>query len=171
MQNLSGGAASVAAPSPKRALPTTVDESWCRFFSSKPQRKNNKSNGVIKNEKLIQVLMRRYDGPAGELQVRLVVDEGPSQPSSIDICSLLKAMETARDLGVDLIGINLNQDPPVLKAQDYSKLAYKASSKKQTKGDKKPTKEFKFRVSSTTWIGGCNVCDVSILNQSLYFFL
>lgn len=105
------------------------------------------------NEKLIQVLMRRYDAPAAELQVRLVVDEGPARPSSIDIVSLLKAMETARDLEVDLIGINLQQDPPVVKAQDYSKLAYKASSKKQTKSDKKPTKEFKFRVSiRSSWM-------------------
>lgn len=91
--------------------------------------------------------MRRYDAPAGELHVRLVIDEGPTQPSSIEVVSLLQAMETARDLDVDLIGINLNQDPPVVKAQDYTKLAYKASNKKQTKSNKKPTKEFNFRVS------------------------
>ena len=100
------------------------------------------------NEDLIQVLMRRYDAAAADLMVRLVIDEGPTQPSSIDVVPLREAMETAFDLDVDLIGINLNQDPPVVKAQDYTKLAYKASAKKQqTKSDKKPTKEFKFRVS------------------------
>jgi translation initiation factor IF-3 len=99
------------------------------------------------NENLIQVLMRQSDAAAGDLMVRLVIDEGPDKPSSIDVVPLREAMETAIDLDVDLIGINLNQDPPVVKAQDYTKLAYKASAKKQTKNDKKPTKEFKFRVS------------------------
>jgi translation initiation factor IF-3 len=99
------------------------------------------------NENLIQVLMRQSDAAAGDLMVRLVIDEGPDQPSSIDVVPLREAMETAIDLDVDLIGINLNQDPPVVKAQDYTKLAYKASAKKQTKNDKKSTKEFKFRVS------------------------
>lgn len=99
------------------------------------------------NEDLIQVLIRRYDAAAADLMVRLVIDEGLKQPSSIDVVPLRQAMETALDLDVDLIGINLNQDPPVLKAQDYTKLAYRASAKKQTKRDKKPTKEFKFRVS------------------------
>jgi hypothetical protein len=142
-----------AAPqSPSLFSPTVVDLSssesaTSRFFSSKPQRKRNKNNGAIMNEQLIRVLMRRYDAPAGELNVRLVIDEGPTQPSSIEVVSLLQAMETARDLDVDLIGINLNQDPPVVKAQDYTKLAYKASNKKQTKSNKRPTKEFNFRVS------------------------
>jgi translation initiation factor IF-3 len=96
------------------------------------------------NEHLITSLMRRYDASAGALHVRLVVDEGPGQASSIEVVSLLQAMETARDLDVDLIGINLEQNPPVVKAQDYTKLAYKAVSKKQ-KASGKATKEFTFR--------------------------
>jgi translation initiation factor IF-3 len=88
--------------------------------------------------------MKRYDVSAGELYVRLVVDEGPSNPSSSEVVSLLKAMETARDLDVDLIGINLEQDPPVVKAQEYTKLAYRTLSKKQ-KSSSKATKEFTLR--------------------------
>ena len=126
-----------------------LDESRRFFSSNKPQRtsRKNQNNGVVMNENLIQVLMRQSDAAAGDLMVRLVIDEGPDQPSSIDVVPLREAMETAIDLDVDLIGINLNQDPPVVKAQDYTKLAYKASAKKQTKNDKKSTKEFKFRVS------------------------
>jgi translation initiation factor IF-3 len=116
-----------------------------RFFSSRPPKRDKKAGGpVMMNEHLIQTLMRRYDASAGTLHVRLVVDEGPGQASSIEVVSLLQAMETARDLDVDLIGINLEQDPPVIKAQDYTKLAYKAVSKKQ-KVSGKATKEFTFR--------------------------
>lgn len=147
---LSVGISAPQSPPCATNLNSPIDSSPppTRFFSSRPQqqRKNKrKNNGVVVNEDLIQILMRRYDAAAGDLLVRLVVDEGPSQPSSIQVVSLLKAMETARDLDVDLVGINLNQDPPVVKAQDYGKLAYKAASKKQTKSDKKPTKEFKLR--------------------------
>ena len=68
--------------------------------------------------------------------MRLVVDEGRGNPSSIEVVSLLQAMETARDLDVDLIGIDLEQDPPVVKASDYTKLAYRALSKKQKSSNK-----------------------------------
>ena len=156
IQSLSTAAEGVAAPQTPYfsrgssvLLPLYADT---RYFSSKPRR-NQKNDGFLMNEQLIQVLMRRYDAAAGNLHVRLVIDEGPTQPSSIEVVSLLQAMETARDLDVDLIGINLNQNPPVVKAQDYTKLAYKAASKKQTKGangSKKPMKEFKFRVRIRT---------------------
>jgi translation initiation factor IF-3 len=116
-----------------------------RFFSSKAPRRNKEAKRpVTMNEHLIKTLMKRYDVSAGEVYVRLIVDEGPSNPSSIEVVSLLKAMETARDLDVDLIGINLEQDPPVVKAQEYTKLAYRTLSKKQ-KSSSKATKEFTLR--------------------------
>lgn len=126
-----------------------------------PKKKKGKGQqGPLLNEQLIQSLMRKVNGKnsgmplsAESIQVRLVIDRGPSTPPSSEVTSLVDAMETSSELNVDLIAVSLDKDPPVIKAMDYSKLEYRlqkqksgSSSKGSGKGsDSKPTKNFKFR--------------------------
>ena len=80
-----------------------------------------------------------------ETLVRLVIDQARDEKSQISILSLKKAIEMSSALGVDLVGINLEQNPPVVKAVDYNKLLYKESKKSSSSG-MKSSKEFKFKV-------------------------
>jgi translation initiation factor IF-3 len=51
------------------------------------------------------------------------------------ICSIDDAMKIANNLGLDLVEISPNVDPPVCKVIDYKKFIY--DQKKKTKSDKK----------------------------------
>ena len=70
--------------------------------------------------------------------------------SDVQLVSLSQAISISTEIGVDLIGINLQQTIPVIRAIDYSKFLYEQSSK-TSKGKKKhnkptkPNKEFTFR--------------------------
>jgi translation initiation factor IF-3 len=82
--------------------------------------------------------------------VRLVIDRQQGEPSKIEVVSLLRAMEISTELEVDLIGVQLHQDPPVVRAQDYNKMAYRSSKSKAENSSKNKSntmKEMKFRVS------------------------
>jgi len=133
--------------------------------SSNKRKKNNKNQGPLMNERLIQTIMRKHANKTNnpeDVKVRLVIDQGPTEPSLIDIVSLVQAMEKSVDMDVDLIAIALDKDPPVVKAVDYSKLAYRQEKlsnsstsntaanrtkrgQKKTVVDGKALKIFKFR--------------------------
>lgn len=124
-----------------------------RFLSSRPSqqqqqwRPRQKPKGPLLNEHLVSFLLNKSKSSnANEIEVRLVVttlDGGNSKP---EVVSLMKAVEVSTELGVDLVGINVDQNPPVIKAQDYGKLAYQTEKGSSSKsGNSKPVKEFKFK--------------------------
>jgi translation initiation factor IF-3 len=83
---------------------------------------------------------------ADEVDVRLVIDEGPDKPPTVDVVSLTEAIEIALERMVDLIGTEINKDPPVIRATQLSKLVYKKermASKNKSTG--KQSKSFRFR--------------------------
>jgi len=143
------------------------------------RRHNKKNQGPLMNERLIETLVRNNNKnkqmqsnnntTPEDVQVRLVIDQGPTEPSVIEVVNLLNAMETSLEMDVDLIAVALDKDPPVIKAVDFSKLAYRQQKagvapsagaakaatktkkgKKKTVVDGKVTKEFKFRAKIET---------------------
>mmetsp|Transcript_32267 Transcript_32267/g.47324 ORF Transcript_32267/g.47324 Transcript_32267/m.47324 type:complete len:360 (-) Transcript_32267:135-1214(-) len=129
-----------------------------RLFSAASNRNrgtrptSNKHDGPdLINERLIKALLRGKNITADNVQVRLVIDQGKGQPSQIDIVSLTAAMDTSSKLGVDLVGINIKQDPPVIKAIDVKKLIYDKNKKSSGSGGgsggsgMKQTKTYKFK--------------------------
>lgn len=88
--------------------------------------------------------------------VRLVIDKGDaSVPAEVHVLSLKEAIEKATAFHLDLVGINLQQDPPVIKAVNYKKLLYDQKKKikaaaasshdSTTEGLKKKPKEWSFK--------------------------
>lgn len=59
-------------------------------------------------------------------QVRLVVEGQGAR-----IISLQEALKLADEMGLDLVEISPNQDPPVCKIMDYGKWKFEQSKKKQ----------------------------------------
>jgi translation initiation factor IF-3 len=112
------------------------------------QQSNNKKkdSGLLANERLIKVLMKNTTKAAGDLMVRLVIDEGKDLPSTVEVVSLTEAIEISLDRDTDLIGTSLNTDPPVLRATQLSKLEYK-KKQAEAKNNKvtKLKKSFRFR--------------------------
>ena len=89
-----------------------------------------------------------------DVQVRLVVDaKERGQKSLVEVVSLDEAIRTAVDRQVDLIGIQLNQEVPVVRATLLSKFQYQKSQAQDKKkagggnGDSssKAIKRFRFR--------------------------
>jgi len=134
-----------------------------RYFSSRPPfQKNNKSNnknfrkkggggGPLVNEHLIRNLLRKSRTDAQSTKIRLVIDRGADVKPDVELMSLTQAIATTGELGVDLVGINLQQEYPIIKAVDYNKLLYDESKKKSVKGTSgkvntaQVRKEFQFK--------------------------
>lgn len=137
-----------------------------RHFSSKPYPQKNRNNknggnkfrnkgkdrGVLLNEHLIRNLLRKSGKDAKSTEIRLMIDREADAKPDIQIMSLTEAIATSGELGVDLVGINLQQEYPIVKAIDYNKLQYKESKKKSAGknsggkvGGTYVTKEFQFR--------------------------
>jgi translation initiation factor IF-3 len=77
-------------------------------------------------------------------QVRLISSEG----EQLGILSLEDALNEAKDVGLDLVEVAPNSDPPVCRVMDYGKFRYEASKKvqearKKTRGGQ--MKEIKLR--------------------------
>jgi translation initiation factor IF-3 len=77
-------------------------------------------------------------------QVRLISAEG----EQLGILSLQDALNEATDVGLDLVEVAPNSDPPVCRVMDYGKFRYEASKKvqearKKTRGGQ--MKEIKLR--------------------------
>jgi len=93
--------------------------------------------------------LKKTSKPASSIDVRLVVETESRGDVSTEtkIVTLIEAIEQSSKLGLDLIGVSIEQSPPVIRAQDYAKMAYRASkraSKNEASKKKKPTKEIKF---------------------------
>jgi translation initiation factor IF-3 len=89
----------------------------------------------------------KANGPT-EIQVRLVVDEAGETPSTVMVCSLAEAIEVSLDRMTDLIGVALNNDPPVIRAVRLSKLEYEneqAVAKQKSAAKSRQAKTFRFR--------------------------
>jgi translation initiation factor IF-3 len=120
-----------------------------RFFSQAPpqksQRRGNKADrGPLMNERLVKFLIEKSASPdAHGITVRFVQQHG-DEKAKTEMVSLMRAVEVSTELGIDLIGINVEQDPPIIKALDYAKSMYK-SEKTSKKSSSKATKEFKFK--------------------------
>lgn len=128
-----------------------------RFFSSRQQNNNNnnrrqkKDKGPPINEVLVSFLVKSKACDASDIPVRLVAHrEGDDKAPVTEVVSLLEAVNISVELGVDLIGINMTQDPPIIKAQDFDKLMYKterSKSKANSNSSQKAVKEFKFKAN------------------------
>ena len=103
---------------------------------------SNTPNGVLVNDKLVKYLLATSQGLSAEdINVRLVVVQ-EDKTTSTSVVSLMKAIEISTDLAVDLVGVILDQSPPVIKAQDFGRLAYQ---RKKNTSAPKLVKEFRFR--------------------------
>ena len=133
-----------------------------RLFAGGYKRKGGekgKQDGPLRNEHLVRFLLKTNKASSADsVQVRLVVDKGAGIPPETDVVSLQSAIDTANHIGLDLMEISLQQDIPVIKALDYSRLLFEQSkssgSGKQKGGGKKgkggggsglAVKEFKFK--------------------------
>lgn len=133
-----------------------------RSFSSQ-QRGRRKSNSkdsttnALSNEKLIQELIKKFPQASGpdDIEVRLVIDEGPEMPSTVQVCSLSQAITISLDRMADLLGTALQSDPPVIRVTQLSKLAYQkeqaASKQKAASSKAKQKKTFRFRAGIDTY--------------------
>ncbi len=102
-------------------------------------------------------------------EVQPEVEEKQAKKNKIQLVSLSQAISIATEIGVDLVGITLQQKIPVLRAIDYSKFLYEQSAKekKRKKSIKKQTKankEFTFRA-------GIDVHDLERKTKNLVSYL
>ena len=77
-------------------------------------------------------------------EVRVIDSEG----NQIGIIPIREALETAADVGLDLVEVSPNADPPVCKIMDYGRYRYEQTKKKQEAKKKQSTfqlKEIKVR--------------------------
>ena len=107
---------------------------------------NNSNNNSNINNNNINNNINNNQLPAESIQVRLVVDHGGGQRDPMTIVTLAQAMQISVDLNLDLIGVQLNQDIPVIRAQSIQKLQYKEKTKATANQTKAlPLKEIKFK--------------------------
>ena len=118
--------------------------------------KNSKNNSkILANEQLVSQLIRNAGvSSADKVTVRLVIDEGPDAPSSIQIITLSEAITLSLDRELDLIGANVEGDPPVIRATQLAKLEYKhkqaQKKNQQSSSNKKEQKSFRFKAGIDT---------------------
>lgn len=119
------------------------------FASSRPKKgQTKKETEVVSNEKLISVIMKKNgESDPKKVMVRLVIDEGPENPSTVSIVSLAEAIKVSVERMTDLIGTSLEADPPVIRAAELAKLQYRQrqSQQKNVAKAKTQTKSFRFR--------------------------
>jgi translation initiation factor IF-3 len=123
-----------------------------RAFSSRRrggryEKPAKKESNVLANEHLIIAIMKKHGSlTADDVDVRLVIDEGPDMPPTVDVVSLTEAIEISLDREVDLIATEINKDPPVIRATKLSKLIYrKEQMASKNKSTGKQSKSFRFR--------------------------
>lgn len=113
-------------------------------------KQGKQDSNVVSNEQLISTLIRNAgESSADKVTVRLVIDEGPDTPSSVEILTLSEAIALSLDRELDLIGANITGDPPVIRATQLSKLEYKhqqaQKKQQQAASNKKERKSFRFK--------------------------
>ncbi len=113
-------------------------------------------SGVLANEDLVARLIRASSATSADsLMIRLVIDEGPNNPSTVQVVSLSEAIQVSLDRMTDLFAISLDSDPPVIRAAELSKLEYKHEQAKkrqqqQTASSRKEKKIFRFKAGIGT---------------------
>ena len=127
---------------------------------SPQKRKHTKQNSQPPiNEALVRILSKNTPPNTNvqSIQVRVLIDSKERDaPPMIELTTLKEAISKSVNEGVDLVGINLNQDVPVLKCIDFNKFLYQQSKKNTRKtngsgangaggGGKKATKQFTFK--------------------------
>ncbi|WP_422667586.1 translation initiation factor IF-3 [Buchnera aphidicola] len=102
----------------------------------------------MKGGKRIQLMRpNRINNEIRAMRVRLTGIEG----DQMGIYSLREALEKSEELGLDLVEISPNAEPPVCRIMDYGKFLYeKSKSSKEQKKKQKiiQVKEIKFRPST-----------------------
>jgi translation initiation factor IF-3 len=76
-------------------------------------------------------------------EVRLIDDEG----ENVGVISRNDALEKARSLGLDLVLISPNENPPVARIIEWSKFKYSIEKKSRNKGKSVESKEWRFNAS------------------------
>ena len=120
---------------------------------------------------------RRASSP-DDVQVRLVIDEVPPKQATVEIVSLSEAIRISLDNHSDLIGTQINADPPVIRATDLLKLEYQKSQKaaaSKTKIQGKKSFRFKANIADhdlkrkvsemTKYLKQGHDCDFSVLSN------
>jgi translation initiation factor IF-3 len=129
-------------PIPAMLMPSIVntkkyDIASCNFSNRERSSKTN-----LTNEHLVRALMKRFNGiTAEDITVRLVVSNDDNATSNL--VNLLEAVKTAADLELDLIGISLNQNPPIVKVADLDKLRF-SHKKNSSRPSKSAPKKIQF---------------------------
>ena len=108
---------------------------------------SSKDSGVLSNERLIQALIRNQGASSADsVQVRLVIDETPPKKPSVEVVTLSEAIQISLDRLTDLVGTQINADPPVIRATDLEKLEYQKNQKAATtKTKNQGKKSFRFK--------------------------
>ncbi|GFZ86958.1 translation initiation factor IF-3 [Rickettsiales bacterium] len=96
-------------------------------------------------------------------QVRFIDADG----KMVGVVPLSDALDAARELGLDLVEINPNSDPPVCKVIDYSK--YKYTQNKKTQESKK--KQRQTRLKEIKLRPNIGVHDYNIKLKSAHSFI
>ena len=97
---------------------------------SKPTKSKKNTTHFPINEHLIRTLLQKHKNSTAEsIQVRLLIHQGRDAKPIIEVMSLTDAIQVSSQKAVDLVGINLNQDVPVIKCQDYNKFLYQLNKK------------------------------------------
>lgn len=117
----------------------------------KPRKAKSKASSVdaLINEHLITELLNSHNATAEDVQVRLIIDQARDEKPLIEVMSLTDAINVSSEEDSDLVGINLNQEIPVVKCVDYNKFLYQQSKSSSggsgSSGGNKPTKQFSFK--------------------------
>lgn len=108
---------------------------------------------ALANERLVSAVVKKSSGMSpDDIRVRLIVDKQKDEEEGLSISggvvSLTKAIKASVELDQDLIGLDLQQEIPVVKVDNLKKLAYQQSRKSQQsskKGQTPSEKEFRFK--------------------------
>jgi len=113
-----------------------------------------KDNGPPMNDELARMICRNLKtDDLSSIQVRLVMELERNAPPEVSVVSLSEAFVKARESRLDLIGVSIDQKPPVIKAADYNRIFFDMQKKSRdvaSSTDKKakkvlPLKEFRFK--------------------------
>lgn len=119
----------------------------CMSSTLSPPRKIKKGKSAIPlmNEHLIRLLLKRSKKDAHSTEVRIVIDKGKGEKPNVEVMSIAEAIKVSVDLGVDLIAINIEQNPSVIKAIEVGKFLFQESKKKKGSMKVKQVKQFQFK--------------------------
>lgn len=117
-----------------------------RTFSSRQAARMEEE--VLVNEQLISNLVRRSDTSADGIQVRLIMERSANGSKTSEVVSLSEAIKTSIDEQLDLIGVDLKQEIPVVKVDSLKRLQYQKSRKtSSSKTHKTQVKEIRFKAT------------------------